>query len=77
MDAGQTDHVTADDIQFRQGIRQADRFGETMFGQAARFRRADVGMQDKRACGAGRRRAVAFNPLCQKREIVIIIFRQV
>ncbi|WP_434622191.1 hypothetical protein [Tabrizicola sp. M-4] len=77
MDARQAHHLAAGKVKLRQGGGKADRLGQPMFGQAAGFRVADIGMQDIGPRGAGRCRAVTRIPPLQEREIVVILFRQI
>ena len=74
MDTGQTDHLAADHVEFRQRMREADRFGKAVFRQAAAAVVADVGMQDEGPRAAGGGGTVAIFPPGKEREIVIIIF---
>ncbi|MEY4982675.1 MAG: hypothetical protein RIR62_941 [Pseudomonadota bacterium] len=75
MHARQAHDLCPDHIEFGQRCGKADRFGQTVFGQAAAAVMADVGMQDPgpRRTGAGR--TVVIPPVRQ--EIVILVFGQV
>jgi hypothetical protein len=74
MNAGQTDHLAADHVQFGERMGEADRFGETVFGQAAAAVAADIGMQDEGPRAAGGGAMVARLAPGEEREVVIIIF---
>jgi hypothetical protein len=74
MDARQPHDLGAQHLKPRQGGGEADRFGQTMFGQAAALAALQIGMQNPRA-GSGPLAFIAFNPaVLIERQIGIVLF---
>ncbi len=72
MQARQADNLGPDHIEVGQGRRKADRFGQPMFGQAARAVIAQVRVQDIGPHRLGGGGAIAI--LAQDRQVVILGF---
>lgn len=77
MDAGEAHHLGPQNIEFGEGGGEADRLGQTMFGQAAAAIVPGVGMQDigPRLRGGGG--AVARLPPLQEGEVIVFVFPEI